>query len=41
VPYLHPARVPLADVNLDDDVNQMEFAGWQTMQNECTGMCGV
>jgi hypothetical protein len=41
VPFLHPSRVPLADVNLDADANQMEFAGWQTMQNECTGMCGV
>lgn len=41
VPYLHPSRVPLAEVNLDADANQMEFAGWNTMQNECSGMCGV
>lgn len=41
VPFLHPSRVPLENVDLDPDANQLEFAGWQTMQNECAGMCGV
>ena len=40
VPYLHPSRVPLAEVDLrDPDENQGQL--WNTMQNECTGMCGV
>lgn len=40
VPYLHPSRVPLAQVNLTDpDANQGQL--WNTMQNECAGMCGV
>ena len=38
-PFLHPSRVPLAEVELDEDANQMQF--WNTMQNECLGMCGV
>jgi len=41
VPFLHPSRVPLGEVNLDADANQLEFAGLQTLQNECSGMCGV
>lgn len=40
VPYLHPQRVPLEQVNLTDyDENQGQL--WNTMQNECAGMCGV
>ena len=40
VPYLHPSRVPLAQVNLTDpEANQGQL--WNTMQNECAGMCGV
>ena len=40
VPYLHPSRVPLEQVDLrDPDENQMQL--WNTMQNECEGMCGV
>lgn len=40
VPYLHPSRVPLNQVDLrDPDKNQMQL--WNTMQNECEGMCGV
>jgi len=39
-PYLHPSRVPLDQVDLrDPDENQMQL--WNTMQNECEGMCGV
>lgn len=40
VPYLHPSRVPLDQVDLSDgSENQMEL--WNSMQNECEGMCGV
>jgi hypothetical protein len=39
VPYLHPQRVPLEEVNLNKDANQGQL--WNTMQNECAGMCGV
>ena len=40
VPYLHPQRVPLEKVDLTDrDKNQLQI--WNTMQNECEGMCGV
>ena len=39
VPYLHPQRVPLDEVNLNRDENQGQL--WNTMQNECAGMCGV
>ena len=39
-PYLHPSRVPLSEVDLrDPDKNQGQL--WNTMQNECAGMCGV
>lgn len=40
VPYLHPQRVPLEQVDLSDrEENQGQL--WNTMQNECEGMCGV
>ena len=40
VPFLHPSRVPLEEADLrDPDENQMML--WNTMQNECEGMCGV
>jgi hypothetical protein len=40
IPFLHPSRVPLDQVDLrDPDENQMML--WNTMQNECEGMCGV
>lgn len=40
VPYLHPSRVPLEQVDLrDPDENQMML--WNDMRNECEGMCGV
>lgn len=40
VPYLHPSRVPLSEVDLrDPDENQGQL--WNTMENECAGMCGV
>lgn len=40
VPYLHPQRIPLDQVDLDDvPVNQLQL--WNTMQNECEGMCGM
>jgi hypothetical protein len=39
VPYLHPSRVPLEEVDLRDNPGQTEL--WNTMQNECEGMCGV
>ncbi len=38
-PYLHPQRVPLEQVVFSDTSNQMSL--WNTMQSECTGMCGV
>lgn len=38
--WLHPERIPLDQVNLDDQPgNQLLL--WNTMQNECVGMCGV
>jgi hypothetical protein len=40
VPYLHPQRVPLEQVDLrDPDDRQLQL--WGSIQNECTGMCGV
>jgi hypothetical protein len=41
MPYLHPSLVPLNQVNFltDTDFGQMEL--WNTIQNECSGMCGV
>jgi hypothetical protein len=40
VPFLHPSRVPLDQVDLrDPDENQMQL--WNHMDNECEGMCGV
>lgn len=40
VPFLHADRIPLDQVDLrDQDENQGQL--WNTMQNECTGMCGV
>jgi hypothetical protein len=40
IPFLHPSRVPLADVDLrDENPDQMQL--WQDFNNECEGMCGV
>lgn len=40
IPFLHPSRVPLDQVDLTDpDENQLQL--WNTFQNECAGMCGV
>jgi hypothetical protein len=40
VPYLHPSLKPLDQVDLTDpDENQLLL--WNTIQNECEGMCGV
>lgn len=39
-PFLHPSRVPLAEVDLrDENPDQMQL--WQDFNNECEGMCGV
>lgn len=40
-PYLHPTCVPLDQVDLrtEEDMGQMLL--WNTIQNECAGMCGV
>lgn len=40
IPFLHPSRVPLAEVDLrDENPDQMQL--WQDFNNECEGMCGV
>jgi hypothetical protein len=41
VPYLHPSRVPLDQVDLRTDVEHGQGLLWNDMQNECSGMCGV
>ncbi len=38
IPFLHPKRVPISEVEFEDK-NQTQL--WNTMQNECVGMCGV
>lgn len=40
VPYLHPQRVPLDQVDLRDPLEGTPML-WNDMQNECAGMCGV
>jgi hypothetical protein len=39
-PYLHPQRVPLDQVDLRDPQDR-QLKLWNSMQNECAGMCGV
>jgi hypothetical protein len=41
VPYLHPQRVPLDQVDLRTDVEHGQGLLWNDMGNECAGMCGV
>lgn len=40
IPYLHPQRIPLEKVDLDGASNR-QLQLWNSMQNECAGMCGV
>ncbi len=43
-PYLHPSLVPIGEVDLrtDEEKGQLTFDGiWNTIQNECEGMCGI
>jgi hypothetical protein len=40
IPFLHPARIPLDQVNLDEKEDP-GMPQWNTMQNECAGICGV
>jgi hypothetical protein len=40
VPFLHPSRVPLDQVDFrDENPDQMQL--WQDFNNECEGMCGI
>ena len=44
VPYLHPSLIPIGEVDLrsDEEKGQLTFDGiWNTIQNECEGMCGI
>jgi hypothetical protein len=41
VPYLHPSCVPLEQVDLRTDEEMGQMLLWNTIQNECAGMCGV
>jgi hypothetical protein len=41
VPFLHPSRVPLDQVDLSTDVENGQGLLWQDFRNECEGMCGV
>lgn len=40
IPFLHPKRVPLADFDFEGP-SVVVGPRWNTMQNECEGMCGV
>jgi hypothetical protein len=40
IPYLHPSRIPLEKIEFRDK-HEGQLTLWNTMQNECEGMCGV
>lgn len=41
IPFLHPSCVPLDEVDLRTDEEMGQMMLWNTIQNECAGMCGV
>jgi hypothetical protein len=41
VPFLHPSLVPLGEVDFRTDLEHGQMELWNTIQNECAGMCGV
>jgi len=40
-PYLHPSCKPIGEVDFRSDDEKGQLLLWNSMQNECEGMCGV